>query len=421
MNNNNSSNSNLTTRYKYGNDDHEYILSCKGRPFAVLVSPHLQKPTYTLLDYDLVRSLGMKLTDLQCRKYTLAGHKFRILGRVSTAVQCVQHGKVSSTFQMKAMVVSDLYATLDTHCVASVKLEQHLASQETIVIVDDEEEDRAPSPETSPRPPAQSAASPGPPATDAVTPGPPRPPAPSAAPPEPPATDAVTPGPPTPAQVSPAPAAASVTPLAPTTPPRGSSPPAASAARSPRSPPGFPTTPQHQASLPSAGTEARTETTIPVRRVVDGLELSPFSANIRALGDTFQDADLQRGDNEQIWTLEEVDEDGYLDTNGHGGECTYTFTNGLRYSVNHGRHGCSRVKCPQSNLSQKPMFHNCGYHPQWHLPRGFTPCGDRCRAAFCFCLRQYHRQVCPDTASYQAHLRKVRLEEEEEKKRRGRK
>ena len=211
MNNNNSSNSNLTTRYKYGNDDHEYILSCKGRPFAVLVSPHLQKPTYTLLDYDLVRSLGMKLTDLQCRKYTLAGHKFRILGRVSTAVQCVQHGKVSSTFQMKAMVVSDLYATLDTHCVASVKLEQHLASQETIVIVDDEEEDRAPSPETSPRPPAQSAASPGPPATDAVTPGPP-----------------------TPAQVSPAPAAASVTPLAPTTPPRASSPPAASAARSPR-------------------------------------------------------------------------------------------------------------------------------------------------------------------------------------------
>ena len=157
-----------------------------------------------------------------------------------------------------------------------------------------------------------------------------------------------------------------------------------------------------------------------MRRVVDGRELSPFSANIRALGETFQDADLQRDENEQIWTLEEVDEDGYLDTNGHGGECTYTFSNGLRYSVDHGRHGCSRVKCPQSNLSQKPMFNNCGYHPQWHLPRGFTPCGDRCKAAFCFCLRKYHAQVCPDFATYQTQLRRVRLEEEEEKKRRGR-
>ena len=111
------------------------------------------------------------------------------------------------------------------------------------------------------------------------------------------------------------------------------------------------------------------------------------------------------GVNEQIWTLEDVDEDGYLDTNGHGGECTYTFSNGLRYSVDHGRHGCSN---------------NCGYHPQWHLPRGFTPCGDRCKAAFCFCLRKYHAQVSPDFATYQTQLRRVRLEEEEEKKRRGR-
>ena len=47
-----------------------------------------------------------------------------------------------------------------------------------------------------------------------------------------------------------------------------------------------------------------------MRRVVDGLELSPFSANIRALGETFQDADLERTENDQIQTLEEVDEDG---------------------------------------------------------------------------------------------------------------
>ena len=96
---------------------------------------------------------------------------------------------------------------------------------------------------------------------------------------------------------------------------------------------------------------------------MDGLELSPFSANIRALGDTFQDADLERTENDQIQTLEEVDEDGYLDTDGHGGDYMFTFTNRLRYSVKHGRHGCSRNKCAQSNLSKKPYFHNCGYHP----------------------------------------------------------
>ena len=384
------SNNFFTTNYKYGNNDNEFVLSCKGRPFAVLVSPNLPVPTSSLLDYDLVKSLGLRMTDLQCRRYTLDGNKMRILGRVSTAVQCVQFGKVSSTFHLKATVVSDLYSSLDTHCLASANLQQHLGSQETVVIVDDEDDSRAPSTEALPGPPAAGAAPPGSPATGA----------------SPPPASTAPPGPPTATRT-----AASMTPLALTTPPRATTP-----ARSPRSPPGFPATPQHRASPSTTATETGTETIIPVRRVVDGLELSPFSANIRALGDTFQDADLQRDVDEQIWALEEVDEDGYLDTNGHGGECMYTFTNGLRYSVNHGRHGCSRTKCPQSNFNKKPMFHNCGYHSQWHLPRGFTPCGDKCKGAFCFCLRKYHRQVCPDFDSYQAHLRKVRLEEEERKR-----
>ena len=384
----------VATRYSYGNNDNEYVLSCKGRPFAVLVSPNLETPTSSLVDYDLVKSLGLKLTDLQCRKFSFAGNKFRILGRVTTAVQCVQHGRVGSTFHLKCDVVADLYRTLDTHCVASTKLQQHLVSEEVITIVDDEDKSCPQSSEAPPRPP--SASTTPPPASAEPAPLAPRT---SAALPE----NTAQP------------------PLAPSTPPRASAASPSAAAPSPRSPPGLPTTPQHVASPPITATKAETESTIPVRRVVDGLELSPFSANIRALSDTFQDADLQRDVDEQIWTLEEVDEDGYLDTNGHGGECMYTFTNGLRYSVDHGRHGCSRIKCPQSNLSKKKMFNNCGYHSQWHLPRGFTPCGDRCKGAFCFCLRKYHRQVCPDTASYQAHLRKVRLEEEEERKRRGRK
>ena len=134
---NNINNNYLATRYSYGNNDNEYVLSCKGRPFAVLVSPNLETPTSSLVDYDLVKSLGLKLTDLQCRKFSFAGNKFRILGRVTAAVQCVQHGRVGSTFHLKCDVVADLYRTLDTHCVASAKLQQHLGSQEVIVIVDD--------------------------------------------------------------------------------------------------------------------------------------------------------------------------------------------------------------------------------------------------------------------------------------------
>ena len=132
----NNNNRSYTTQYNYGNES-EFILCCKGRPFAVLVSPSLQTPTSSLLDYDLVRSLGLKLTDLQCRKYSLGGSKYRILGRVTTAVQCVQNGKVGSTFHLKCDVVSDLYTTLDTHCVASAGLQQHLGTQETIVMIEE--------------------------------------------------------------------------------------------------------------------------------------------------------------------------------------------------------------------------------------------------------------------------------------------
>ena len=80
----------LTTSYTYGDTDKEYVFSCKGRPFAALVSPNLPIPTSTLLDYDLIRKLRIKMTDVQCRKFQFGGHKMRILGRVSSAVQCVQ-------------------------------------------------------------------------------------------------------------------------------------------------------------------------------------------------------------------------------------------------------------------------------------------------------------------------------------------
>ena len=76
----------FTTRYSYGNTDSKYVFTCQGRPFAVLVSDNLPTPTSNLLDFDLVKSLGLKVIDLQCRKFAFAGNKRRILSRLSTAV-----------------------------------------------------------------------------------------------------------------------------------------------------------------------------------------------------------------------------------------------------------------------------------------------------------------------------------------------
>ena len=83
----------FNTRYSYGSRDQEFVFCCRGRPFAALVSPNLPTPTSSLLDFDLVKTLGLKITDLQCKKFYFAGNKMRILGRVSTTVQCIQNGR----------------------------------------------------------------------------------------------------------------------------------------------------------------------------------------------------------------------------------------------------------------------------------------------------------------------------------------
>ena len=58
----------------------------QGSTFAVLVSPSLQTPTSSLLDYDLVRSLGLKLTNLQCRKYSLGSSKYYSVLEVDNSI-----------------------------------------------------------------------------------------------------------------------------------------------------------------------------------------------------------------------------------------------------------------------------------------------------------------------------------------------
>ena len=120
---------NLTTVYEYNSQEQEFVFCCKGKPFATLVSSNLPTPTCNLIDFDLVRDLGLKMTDLQCRKFYFAGNKFRVLGKVSTTVQCIEEGALSgANFHIKGLVVSDLNKTLDSHCVAGVRMKEFLLS-----------------------------------------------------------------------------------------------------------------------------------------------------------------------------------------------------------------------------------------------------------------------------------------------------
>ena len=112
--------------YEYGNKETEFIFCVKGRPFPCLISPYLPTPSATLVDYNLVRDLGLKMTDLQCQKFSFAGHKMRILGKVSLSVQCIQDGVSSGAFHIKGNVVLDLNKNLDTECVAGSKMEAQL-------------------------------------------------------------------------------------------------------------------------------------------------------------------------------------------------------------------------------------------------------------------------------------------------------
>ena len=112
----------FTASYVYGSTDEEFVFACKGRPFAVLVSDNIPTPTTNLIDHNLVRELGLKMSDLQCRKYFFAGHRMRVLGRVSTAVQCIKDGRTNGSFHLKGLVVTNLDQFLDTQVIAGAKM-----------------------------------------------------------------------------------------------------------------------------------------------------------------------------------------------------------------------------------------------------------------------------------------------------------
>jgi len=354
-----------TTIYSYEKES-EYVFSCKGRPFTSLVSKEISMPTSTLIDYELVRDLNIKMTDLQCQKFTFAGFKMRILGQICTAVQCVKDGFVAGSFQLTATVVLDLAKNLETFSVAGKKLASLLSPTTTSTA--------SPSPKTRTRPSAPSTPARASPSAQART---------SASPP--PTTTSARKGKTLP-KTSPLPSKMSPSapdPVPPST--THSSPPSTVSHVSVRplsSPPGFPTPMFVNPKFRKQSPHTQPTVCLSVRAV--SLQRSPLSTNLEYLDETFQGAD-KMSSNEEKQTLrdhfKEAEFEEVLD-----GSLIMRTTSGLRYRTGHGEYKCTPNCFMLYGNGPRGVPNNCGFHQQWLFPTGFKPCGSSCRGAFCTCL-----------------------------------
>jgi len=112
------------------------VVACKGRPFTILTSSNLPNPAITLVDHKLVTELKLRMSDLQCSKLNYGGKKLRILGKISTSVQCIMGGTVSGNMHIKASVVENLNDHFDVHSIAGNKLSKLLVSPPNCVASD---------------------------------------------------------------------------------------------------------------------------------------------------------------------------------------------------------------------------------------------------------------------------------------------
>jgi len=314
-----------TMKYKYGNQEEEFVFCHKGRPFAILMSPHLPTPSSTFIDHLLVKELGIKMTEIQCKKLSYCGEKLRILGKVSCTIQCVKEGNIIGNFFLKASVVEDLKQHFDTHGIAGNKMAALLQGDSVESI--DCTSSGAPSP-------ARSDTSTGSGSHASIP------------------SDCSTPtrnllqdiaaGHQSPTEESP---------------PRPVTPPSPR-----RSPPGFPPSPRHQAQV----------------------LLSPLSANRKKLGEMFHDADLEPHDHGQLSVLLDADPGGQV-TYDSNGVTTFLTSDGGRYTLGHGRDRCLQSQCYNSQSAPS----NCSFAGHWTYPNNFHFCGQYCRGAFCPCLRQF--------------------------------
>ena len=116
----------ITLCYDHYPEQREFVFAIKGRPFSMLSTQKLPTPSTTLIDHSLVKELGLKLEDVQCSKYSFAGHKFRILGKISQTIQTIQNGVIFGTAHMRASVVENLSHIFDSHSIAGKKMAELL-------------------------------------------------------------------------------------------------------------------------------------------------------------------------------------------------------------------------------------------------------------------------------------------------------
>ena len=86
--------------------------------------------------------LKLRISDLQCSRLHYGSKKLRILGKVSTSVQCINKGNVSGNLHMKALVVENLCEHFDVHSIAGIKLNQLLTQNPSLDLdtTDDDDE-----------------------------------------------------------------------------------------------------------------------------------------------------------------------------------------------------------------------------------------------------------------------------------------
>ena len=366
----------LTSNYKYSNYEEEHIFSCRGRPFAVLVSSFLPTPPAALIDYELVRDLKLKMTDIQCKKFSFGGNKLRILGSVSTSVQCVHEGRLIGNHHIRARVVSDLNKTFDTHCIAGDKLRKQLCPTPRSVHDNDDDEEEEDDLNISKCPNSPRARGskcqnhPTPRASDVDSPrlrdrdhGPHK--------------DASNDGGGT-FDVNPGGGTFDVHHGG----GGGTSDDSLEIDSDPDDHHGDAVDDVHL----SHGCD--TPKRIPAKDIADQANFTASKANSYTMVMAFGDADMARTEKEARRILLDHCPCGAVEEL----EPVFTFTHydGYLFRFGHGRNKCSRRKCLSQADASLPS--NCLFHDQWCYPTGFRYCGPECKGGFCPCLENYPSQ-----------------------------
>ena len=313
--------------------DREYVVACKGRPFTILAPTSLPTPPISYVDHKLVTELKLRMSDLQCSRLHYGSKKLRILGKISTSVQCIEEGRTSGNMHFKALVIENLSDHFDVHSIAGIKLNQILTyqSQEQS---SSSSESSSENDEPTKTPRKKKKKIPNPSVTPLSTPS------------NSPSRNYKNP---------------SMNQI------HGSSP----SSTMTNSPPGFPTPvypPPHMYNLPVQPANQR----------------SHFSVNISRLTEAFGGADLIDDLEDEQAVLAQADPSGTFDVGGSSFAFHKSGSPAYLYRSGHGRLWCRRTCRHQDDLP-----HNCGFHPQWQLPHGFENCGHLCKGGLCECLRGY--------------------------------